>query len=211
MTAYLNVDEGGYYPDDASILEAMGAKIKIVKGDLFNVKVTTVEDLYMLFGRDVRVGFGYDIHPTGEGSVLKLGGVEIPSEFALIGHSDGDVVIHAVIDALLGAASLGDIGDWFPGTEEYKGADSRSLLRTVYNKLKDKWYVINLDVVIVLERPKLGYYKDKIRRNLADLLEVEETLVSVKAKTKEGFDAVGNMRAVEAYAVIAIGRKVEHV
>ncbi|MEO0278713.1 MAG: 2-C-methyl-D-erythritol 2,4-cyclodiphosphate synthase, partial [candidate division WOR-3 bacterium] len=89
--------------------------------------------------------------------------------------------------------------------------DSRSLLRTVYNKLKDKWYVINLDVVIVLERPKLGYYKDKIRRNLADLLEVEETLVSVKAKTKEGFDAVGNMRAVEAYAVIAIGRKVEHV
>ena len=158
---------------------------------------------------DLRIGQGYDIHRLAEGRELWLGGLHIPSPVGLVGHSDADALLHAVIDAVLGALALGDIGGWFPDTDEtWRGADSRQLLLRV---LKDErvaaWRLVNLDCTIIAERPKLMAYKEAIRASLAALFECDVACVSVKAKTHEKLDSLGAGEALSAIAVVLLEKK----
>jgi 2-C-methyl-D-erythritol 2,4-cyclodiphosphate synthase len=151
----------------------------------------------------MKVGFGYDIHRLVRGRRLVLGGVEIPSDTGEEGFSDGDALIHAVIDSLLGPCGLGDIGENFPpGDERYRNADSRTLLRQVRAMIGDAGFRVgNLDCVVVLEKPKILPFVPRVRQALADDLGISADRVNVRGKTKEGMDAAGEGRAVEAYAV----------
>ncbi|MBQ7625079.1 MAG: 2-C-methyl-D-erythritol 2,4-cyclodiphosphate synthase [Clostridia bacterium] len=151
----------------------------------------------------MRIGFGYDVHGFEEGKPFILGGVEIPFEKGLLGHSDADVLTHAVIDALFGAAALGDIGKHFPDTDErYKGISSIILLNKCVDELKERGYrVINVDSTVVLQKPRLSEYVDGIRENLARSLGISASCVSVKAKTEEGLGFTGRGLGVKAYAV----------
>jgi 2-C-methyl-D-erythritol 2,4-cyclodiphosphate synthase len=151
----------------------------------------------------MRIGFGYDIHALKPGRPLILGGVTIPFDKGLEGHSDADVLCHAISDALLGAASLGDIGHLFPDTDpEYKGADSLKLLSHVAEKIRNQGYVIsNIDATVIAERPRLAPHREAMIQKLAEALDVSGNRVSVKATTNEAFDAVGRGEAVAANAV----------
>lgn len=154
----------------------------------------------------VRVGVGWDIHPLVEGRRLVLGGVVIPFPKGLLGHSDGDALVHAVIDALLGAANLGDIGTHFPPSDpRYKDADSMALLDRVCRVLAEKgWRIGNVDTIVVAESPPLRPFLDAMRQRLAHCLGVPPTHVSVKAKTAEGLGPVGRQEAIAAYAVALV-------
>ena len=151
----------------------------------------------------MKVGFGYDLHRLVRGRKLLLGGVELPSDLGEDGFSDGDALIHAVIDSLLGPAGLGDVGSNFPaGREEFRGISSRILLQRTREMIEAAgWAVGNLDCVVVLERPRILPHVPAIRQALAQDLGISADRVSVKGKTKEGVDAAGEGRAVEAYAV----------
>lgn len=153
--------------------------------------------------KDVRAGFGYDSHRFQAGRRLVLGGVEVPHDAGLAGHSDADAVIHAVIDAVLGAAGLGDIGSHFPDTDErWRGADSTALLAEVVREVHAAgWTVGNVDVTVICERPRIGPHAAAMRSRLAGLLGVGTGAVSVKGKTNEGMDAVGSGAGVEVHAV----------
>ncbi len=154
----------------------------------------------------MRIGFGYDSHRFAEGRRLVLGGVEFPGETGLDGHSDADALLHALIDALLGAAALGDIGSHFPDDDpKWKGADSAKLLEAVVAEVAAAGYrVVNVDATVVCERPKLRPRIDVIRARIASLLGVDVSAVSVKGKTNEGMDAVGSGDGLAAYAVALI-------
>lgn len=151
-----------------------------------------------------RVGTGYDFHVFVTGRPLMLGGVEIPYDRGLLGHSDADVVLHAITDALLGALALGDIGEHFPDDDpKYKGADSTLLLTEAYGLVRDRGYrIVNLDLNILAEKPKLKPYKPQIAKKIATLLETDN--VSVKAKTREGKGAVGRSEAIEVHCVVLL-------
>lgn len=157
----------------------------------------------------MRIGQGYDVHRLVEGRALILGGVCIPYEKGLLGHSDADVLTHAVMDALLGAAALGDIGKLFPDTDPaYAGADSIALLRAVTALLGEKgWRVGNVDVTVIAQRPKLAPYRETMRQNLAAAMEVDTDAVSVKATTEEGLGFTGRGEGMAAMAVALLVRK----
>lgn len=155
---------------------------------------------------NVRIGFGYDAHRFVEGRPLILGGVEIPSPRGLLGHSDADVLLHAIGDALLGAAALGDLGAHFPDTDQrWKGADSRTLLIEIAAMLrKNNYRVNNVDATVVLEKPKLRPYIQSMREVIAECLRSEIGAVSVKATTNERMDGLGRGEGAAAYAVCTI-------
>jgi 2-C-methyl-D-erythritol 2,4-cyclodiphosphate synthase len=155
-----------------------------------------------------RIGIGYDIHKLTTGRDLIIGGVKITHEKGLLGHSDADVLIHAIIDAMLGALALSDIGTIFPDTSElYKDADSTVLLRDVYKLIKEKKYVIeNIDSNIIAQQPKMMPYIPKMKEVLCKILEIETDRLSIKAKTNEKMDAVGQELAIEAQAVVLMKR-----
>ena len=157
----------------------------------------------------IRVGIGYDFHQFANGRRLVLGGVEIPSVKGLQGHSDADVVLHSICDALLGAAGKGDIGEYFPDSEEkYRDIASRKLLKHVLGILKkEKWHIGNVDVMIILEEPKLEPFKGKIRDSIAEILEIDNARVNIKATTTEGIGPVGNKEAAASQAAALIERK----
>lgn len=154
----------------------------------------------------MRAGFGYDIHRLSRGRKLILAGVQIPSPAGPAAHSDGDVLIHAVIDALLGACSLGDIGGHFPPTDEtYRNISSRILLRQTLQKVKEAGFApVNVDCTVVLQSPRLAAHLEEMKANLGEDLQIPASLVSVKAKTREGLGETGRGKAVEAYAVALI-------
>lgn len=154
----------------------------------------------------MRIGHGYDVHRLTEGRRLILGGVEIPFEKGLEGHSDADVLLHAVSDALLGAAALGDIGKHFsPSDDSFKDIDSRILLRKVYELLRSSGYrVVNIDATVLAQRPKLLPFIDQMRENIAEDLELETGNVSVKATTEEGLGFTGEGKGIAAHAVCLI-------
>lgn len=154
----------------------------------------------------MRIGNGYDIHALVPERPLLLGGVTIPSHFGEKAHSDGDVLIHAIIDALLGAAGAGDIGRLFPDNDStWKDADSRELLKIAVKHVRTAGYtLVNIDTIVILERPKLSPHIDQIRTSLAEILQTSCENISVKAKTAEGFGAVGTNEAIEAYAVVLL-------
>lgn len=151
----------------------------------------------------IRIGNGYDIHQLGRDRDLILGGVKIPHELGLVGHSDADVLTHAIMDALLGALALGDIGHYFPPSDpQWKGADSILLLQKVYALVRDRgWQIGNLDSVIVAEKPKLKPHLPAMRDRLANALGIEMDQISLKATTNEKQDAVGQERAIASYSV----------
>jgi len=150
----------------------------------------------------IRIGLGYDLHRLTEGRKLILGGIHIPFEKGEDGHSDGDVLLHAITDALLGAAGLSDIGELFPPSDEkWKGADSKELLNYSWNLVKEKGYKLgNLDCVIAMEKPKLLPFRKEIIKSIAQILEVEENQIFVKAKTGEKLGEIGNGLAVAVWA-----------
>jgi 2-C-methyl-D-erythritol 2,4-cyclodiphosphate synthase len=160
---------------------------------------------------EYRTGIGTDIHRIVEGRKLMLGGIEVPYPSGLLGHSDGDVAIHAVIDAIIGAAAMGDIGTHFPDTEEqWKDADSKELLIVINEQVKDKgWEVVNIDLIIHAEQPKLGVYKGQMKRAIAGLLGIDFAAVNVKAKTNEGLGEIGAGLAMAATASVLLRRRVK--
>ena len=158
---------------------------------------------------NIRIGHGYDVHKLTEGRELILGGVNIPHHLGLLGHSDADVLLHAVSDALLGSLSLGDIGKHFPDTDEqYKDADSLELLACVYELIKERGYEVeNVDATILAQEPKLAPYIPQMRLNIARALETELDNISVKATTEEGLGFTGEKKGISAHAVCLVYKK----
>lgn len=154
----------------------------------------------------MRVGFGVDVHRLEENKPLIIGGIQIPSDKGAVGHSDADVLIHAICDALLGAANLGDIGFHFSDQDpKYKGIDSKILLKEVMSLLNEKGYQVgNIDATVVLEKPKVNPHVPQIKEVLAEILEVETDAVSIKATTHEKVDSFGNQEAIKSYCVCLI-------
>jgi 2-C-methyl-D-erythritol 4-phosphate cytidylyltransferase/2-C-methyl-D-erythritol 2,4-cyclodiphosphate synthase len=192
--------------DEAMLAERAGVPVAIVGGDPANFKITTADDLARARGAVagmLRAGTGYDLHRLVEGRPLVLAGVTVAPDRGPAGHSDGDVVAHALIDALLGAAGAGDIGAHFPDTDpRWKDAAGRDLLARTMTILDGHgWRVVNVDVTVILERPKLAPHVTAIREALAADLGLATGCVSVKAKTNEGVDAVGRGEAIAAHAV----------
>lgn len=203
-------DSGLSYTDDCQLIEAAGGRVHLTEGEYRNLKVTTPEDLLAakvyLQGKAVgtmRVGSGYDVHRLTEGRKLILGGVEIPYEKGLLGHSDADVLVHAVADALLGAAALGDIGKLFPDTDpRYAGADSLKLLSDLCEQVRAAGFSIaNIDATLVAQKPKVAPYIQQMRGNLATACGVGIEKVSVKATTEEGLGFTGEGLGMAASAV----------
>jgi 2-C-methyl-D-erythritol 4-phosphate cytidylyltransferase/2-C-methyl-D-erythritol 2,4-cyclodiphosphate synthase len=195
--------------DDAMLVERIGHPVRVVVGDAANVKITTAEDLIAARERLAgvpRVGTGYDLHRLVEGRPLVLAGVDIPSARGPIGHSDGDVVCHAVIDAMLGAAGAGDIGRHFSNTDpRWKDAAGLDLLaRALTIVTTAGWMATSVDVTVVLEQPKLAPHVDRIVARLAAAIGLSADAVSVKGKTNEGVDAVGRGEAIAAHAVAVL-------
>ena len=151
----------------------------------------------------LRIGIGHDTHRLEEGGPLIVGGIEIPHHKHAVGHSDADVLLHAITDAILGAASLGDIGELFSDTDESnRGRDSAEMLQVAYGKVKQAGYsIVNLDTIVFAQRPKLSHFKQAIKERIAAVLEIDTSAVSVKAKTGESVDAVGKELAIQAQAI----------
>jgi 2-C-methyl-D-erythritol 4-phosphate cytidylyltransferase/2-C-methyl-D-erythritol 2,4-cyclodiphosphate synthase len=189
--------------DEAMLMERAGVPVHIVTGDPQNLKITTAEELMNARALTSSIGTGYDLHRLVPGRPLILAGVRIPFEQGLQGHSDADIVCHAVTDAILGAAALGDIGRMFPDTDAaWKDADSVQLLRKATAAVRAAdWAIANVDITIIAERPKLVPYVDEMRTKLAEALGVTKAAVSVKGKTNEGVDAVGRGEAMACHAV----------
>ncbi|HEY9055152.1 MAG TPA: 2-C-methyl-D-erythritol 2,4-cyclodiphosphate synthase [Rectinemataceae bacterium] len=209
-------DEGRVCTDDSSLWERFEGRVFAVQGERENRKITFPEDLSNErsdeeceeIGMDMRIGEGWDIHPLVEGRVLVLGGLELDFPKGEAGHSDGDVLWHAAIDAILGAACLGDIGAHFPpGDRKWKDADSSLLASAAAGLARDRgWEIVNLDCTVIIEAPRLGPHREAIRDLMASVLAIPPDRVSVKAKTFEGFGEVGEGRAVEARAVALLRR-----
>ncbi|MDR0927473.1 MAG: 2-C-methyl-D-erythritol 2,4-cyclodiphosphate synthase [Ignavibacteria bacterium] len=155
------------------------------------------------------IGFGYDLHRLEEGNTLILGGITIESDKGTVAHSDGDVLIHSLVDAILGAAGLDDIGTYFPETDmKYKNYDSTKFLEAVEDLLANNgFYIVNIDIAIIVEKPMLSSYKPEIRANLASLLKIPVEHISVKAKTNEQQDAIGQRKAIAVYSVCQLEKR----
>lgn len=213
--------KGAAVTDDASLVERLGVKVAVALGSYENIKITTPEDLLLaekicadrgmtmmqsLKMPQFRVGSGYDVHRLTQNRKLILCGVEVPYELGLDGHSDADVAVHALMDALLGAAALGDIGKHFPDTDDrFKGADSMKLLEHVLALLKERcWRVNNADVTIIAQKPKLAGYIPAMRDNLAKAMGLEADAVNVKATTTEKLGFTGRGEGIAAEAVVSL-------
>jgi 2-C-methyl-D-erythritol 4-phosphate cytidylyltransferase/2-C-methyl-D-erythritol 2,4-cyclodiphosphate synthase len=204
-------EEGVDCTDDTELWSRYVGKVAWLAGETGNRKVTYAADLPAAAAVTVtvRIGQGWDLHRLVPGRRLMLGGVQVPSDKGEEAHSDGDVLLHAIIDALLGAAALGDIGTHFPPSDaRWKDADSRDLARAAASLVGDcGWEIGNLDCTVVLEAPRLGPHREAIRASIAGCLGIETGAISFKAKTKEGVDAVGEGRAIEAMAIALLHRR----
>ena len=205
----LDAEKARLVTDDCSLFELTGRSVQLTQGDYANLKITTREDLPRPVQKEetrMRIGHGYDVHRLVEGRKLILGGVEIPFEKGLLGHSDADVLAHAVMDAVLGAAALGDIGQHFPDNDPaYAGADSLELARHVARILSEHGYrVENIDATILCQRPKLAPHSPAMQANLAAAFGLPVDAVSVKATTEEHLGFTGEGLGIAAHAVALI-------
>ena len=191
--------------DDAGLYERLGYKLGFVEGSYENIKITTPEDLKV----NMRIGNGFDVHRLVEGRKCIIGGVDIPYEKGLLGHSDADVLAHAITDAILGAINLGDIGKLFPDTDPaYKGADSLVLMSKVVELMEQKGYEIgNLDAIVMCERPKIGPYRQEMAKNIAKALNTQVDRVSIKATTTEKLGFTGRGEGIAVQAVVLLKTK----
>nr|WP_314218260.1 2-C-methyl-D-erythritol 2,4-cyclodiphosphate synthase [uncultured Campylobacter sp.] len=196
------------FTDDSAAIGSVGGRLEFIKGEAGALKITRASDLAALnlkpCSRDIFCGTGYDVHALEKGVGIVLGGVQIPCEFALIAHSDGDVAIHALIDAICGAAMLGDIGELFPDSDaKLKGADSKEMLRKVMRRVRGYGYeLINADITIIAQRPKIGAYKAQMQEVLSEILNCAR--VNVKATTTEGLGFTGRSEGIAAQAVVSL-------
>ncbi len=207
-------EEGFYGTDDTILVERLGVRVKVIDGTFKNIKITTEEDMMIANAfinekkedKKMRVGTGYDVHALVEDRKLILGGIGIPHGMGLLGHSDADVLIHAIMDALLGACALGDIGKHFPDADEkYKGISSMVLLEKVKQLIVDQGYQINnIDTIVIAEKPKLAPYIEGMRENIARALEIDIKNVGIKATTTEGLGFVGREEGISAQAIASI-------
>ena len=200
--------EGWAATDDAALVEQAGGKVTVVEDDPGNFKITLPEDwaraqALVAGPGQMRVGHGYDVHRLAPQRRLMLGGVQVPHERGLAGHSDADVVLHAIADALLGAAALGDIGQHFPATDPaFQDADSAELLAEVARLVAEAGYrPVNVDVTIMAQQPRLATHIPQMRRRIAGILQLDERAVSVKATTTEGLGLIGREEGIDAEAV----------
>lgn len=214
-------NDGMPYTDDTEIWDAYSkTKTHIIQGEDTNIKITFPKDLNALNNKAhnmeekdkkqiFRVGLGYDLHKLVEGRTLMIGGILIPFNKGEEAHSDGDVLLHAIIDALLGASALGDIGSYFPPTEEkWRDANSKELLSIAWDDVKKAgWKLENLDCVIKLENPKFLPHRQDVRTSIANILCVQCEKIFVKAKTSEKLDSVGQGNAIEAFATCLLSQK----
>ena len=211
--AYLRYDfSQGTPTDDAMVVEPFHP-VTVVPGDARNIKLTYAEDVAPLEtilqgDGETRIGFGYDVHPFAEGRRLILGAVEVPASRGLAGHSDADVVLHAIIDALLGAAGMDDIGTMFPDTDAtYRDADSAALLQQAWAQVRARgWKLIHVDVTVLAEAPRLRPYVPAMRERIAAVLQAEVDRVNIKATTSEGLGFVGREEGIACYAVATLRR-----
>lgn len=198
------------YTDDTEIWGKYCGKVMAVQGDAANKKITYASDYDKKEKtmNTIRTGLGYDIHRLVEGRKLIIGGVEFPFEKGEDGHSDGDALLHAITDALLGASGMGDIGSFFPPEEaKWKDADSKELLKSVWNEVKKAgWQIENIDCVVKLEKPKFLPRRNEVIDSIAKVLEVESSRVFVKAKTGEKMDSVGSGNAIEAWVTCLLSK-----
>ena len=214
--------------DDASLVEALGVPVYIVNGDEMNIKITTPSDLgraeqllnrqsaddpcknepAAVIMRAPRTGMGYDVHAFAENRKLILGGVDIPHDRGLLGHSDADVLIHAIMDALLGAAALGDIGKHFPDTDpRYKGISSLLLLGHVSELLRSHgWVIVNIDATVIAQRPKVAPHIPQMKKNMAEVLKISESQINIKGTTTERLGFTGREEGIASQAVASIIR-----
>jgi 2-C-methyl-D-erythritol 4-phosphate cytidylyltransferase/2-C-methyl-D-erythritol 2,4-cyclodiphosphate synthase len=215
-----SASDGKDYTDESQLLEQLGIKAAVVPSSYRNIKVTTPEDLVIaealmkeektitsrVKAQVARAGFGYDIHRMVEGRALILGGIKIEHPKGLLGHSDGDVVLHSVCDALLGAISAGEIGVYFPPTDlTIMGISSMEIAKKTLEVLTSKKArIINVDITILAEEPKLKPYYEAIRDSVAKILEMDRGDVSVKAKSREGLGDIGHGEAIVCYAVASV-------
>ena len=202
--------DGKEYTDDTEIWGKYCGAVKVVQGDSCNKKITYAGDYN--FGKQtmnsIKIGLGYDLHRLVEGRKLIIGGVEFPFEKGEDGHSDGDALLHAITDALLGASALGDIGSFFPPEDKkWKDANSVELLKIIWQKVQENgWQLVNLDCVVKLEKPKFLPQRQKVIQNIANALNVEPEKIFVKAKTGEKLDSVGSGNAIEAWATCLLSK-----
>lgn len=200
--------------DDNMLIERLGVKVCPVDTGKHNIKLTTAEDIayaeYILERRaamsEIRIGHGYDVHRLTEGRRLILGGVNLPHDKGLLGHSDADVLTHAIMDALLGACALGDIGRLFPDSDNaYKDISSLVLLDKVAELISVKGYsIVNVDATLIIQRPKIAGYIDEMRGNIANILKIDQGRVNIKATTEEKLGFTGNEEGVAAHAVVSV-------
>lgn len=194
--------------DDASMVEALGEKIGVCEGERGNAKITYPEDLDLLRESRTEIprsGFGYDVHKYGGDRPLRLGGVPIPGDWSVQAHSDGDVVLHALIDAILGCIGAGDIGDWFPDSDPaFDGVSSSVLLDDVLDMAREANFQIDaVDIAIVAQKPKLSSRKRDIAKNVARLLNLSPSRVNVKATTEEGMGFTGRVEGLKCMALVS--------
>ncbi len=199
------------FTDDASMAEALGESVHILVNPKPNIKITHEADvglamLYLSGGGRMKIGHGYDVHKLVENRALILGGVNIPHTHGLLGHSDADVLVHAIMDAIIGALGLGDIGKHFPDTDDkYKGISSILLLKHVKGLLDKNGYKIgNVDATLIAQKPKLAPFIDEMKRNVAQALECPVDAINIKATTEEGLGFTGDLSGISAHAVAII-------
>jgi 2-C-methyl-D-erythritol 4-phosphate cytidylyltransferase/2-C-methyl-D-erythritol 2,4-cyclodiphosphate synthase len=195
--------------DDAFLVESLGQPVSVVPGEAANLKITHPQDILratQIIGETIRTGIGYDVHQLTQGRDLILGGVHIPYAKGLMGHSDADVLIHAIMDAMLGAAGLGDIGRHFPDTDPaWAGADSCRLLAHVAGMLADGGMrIINIDAIIIAQKPKISPFIPMMQQNIADSAGVETAGINIKATTTEGLGFVGQGEGIAAQSVCTV-------
>ncbi len=211
LSAYGRTTNTGQFTDDASIAEAAGLRVAIVAGEEQNIKITHDEDLaraaaWLQGARETRVGSGFDVHAFGPGDSVRLGGIDIPHDRALAGHSDADVALHALTDAILGAIGDGDIGSHFPPSDpQWQGADSSRFLGHAAALLRQRHgALVHGDLTIICEQPRIGPHRDAMRARIADILAVDLSRISVKATTTEGLGFTGRSEGIAAQASVTI-------
>jgi len=197
-----------YTDDDFSLLENL-KRTKFIKGEKNNFKITDQSDFDLLkkiYKSNLRIGIGFDVHRLVEKRKLFLGGIVIPSKLGTLGHSDGDPVLHAIIDSLLGACSLGDIGEKFSDkSKKFKNIKSSVLLKNVLNQMRsDKFEINNIDINIITQTPKIKKYKEKILKNISNLCSLNINRINIKAKTTEKLGVIGKEKAIAAEVIVSV-------
>ena len=196
--------------DDVQTIEKMKlAKIKYILGEKSNLKITTKSDLELFksyLNKNIRIGNGFDLHRIKKGKILKLAGLDIKSNYQLVGHSDGDVILHSLIDAILGTIQKGDIGEYFPSSDNrYKGIQSRILINEIINKNKYSMNnIINLDMTIICQHIKLSKYKNKIRKSVSEILNCDVGKINIKAKTSDNIGIIGKSKAIACWVTLLV-------